>query len=304
MAQAGGPAQPERALVPDRATKFHKRREGEVPQRLAVTGLSQEPRKRFTQELRRLREAKGETLQQLAAQLGWDASTFGKLESGRNLGSPEIVEALDQHYGTTPWIVILWELALGDQRQRGERARPPMANERQSVSLCYFSSSILPGLLQTPGYTRELFTVGGIPSDRLEAEVDFRMARKEILLGDDAPSFRSIIAEAALRTSLKDPAEWHKQLEHLLHMSEHSNIAIQVLPFSTGLHPLTNTEVFIIHGGDGKTIVWVESGYFGEPFKDTKEVQQYQLRYDQVRDLAYSPSASREFIKQLLEATP
>ncbi|QNP72599.1 helix-turn-helix domain-containing protein [Streptomyces roseirectus] len=260
-----------------------------MPQRLAVTGLSQEPRKRFAQELRRLREERKETLQQLAAQLGWDASTFGKLESGRNLGSPDIVEALDHHYGTTPWILILWELALGDERRRGKLYRQPMAHERQSVSLCYFSSSILPGLLQTPGYTRELFAVGGIPSDRLEAEVAFRMARQEILLGDDAPLFR---------------AEWHKQLEHLLHMSEHSNIAIQVLPFSTRLHPLTNTEVFIIHDGDGKAIVWVESGYFGAPFNDTKEVKQYQLRYDQVRDLAYSPSASREFIKQLLEETP
>lgn len=275
-----------------------------MPQRLAVTGLSQEPRKRFTQELRRLREAKGETLQQLAAQLGWDASTFGKLESGRNLGSPEIVEALDQHYETTPWVLILWELALGDQKRGGRLYRQPLTHERQSVSLCQFSTSILPGLFQTPGYARELFTAGGWSGDQLNTHVDHRMARQELLSGDDAPSLRSIIAETALRTPLKDPTEWRAQLEHLLRMSERGNIAIQVLPLSAGLHPLTSTDVFTMHDGNGKTVVWVESGYSGELFKEAEEVKQYQLRYDRVRDLSYSPGVSREFVRQLLERTP
>jgi hypothetical protein len=39
----------------------------------------------------------GESPRQLAEQLGWDSSQFGKLERGQTLGGPEIVEALDQH---------------------------------------------------------------------------------------------------------------------------------------------------------------------------------------------------------------
>ncbi|MER7839651.1 Scr1 family TA system antitoxin-like transcriptional regulator [Streptomyces sp. NPDC096040] len=67
-----------------------------MPQRRVVTGRSQEPRQRFAEELRHLRAERGVSLRELAEELGWDASNFGKMESGRSLGSPEIVEALDQ----------------------------------------------------------------------------------------------------------------------------------------------------------------------------------------------------------------
>ncbi|MFH9734665.1 helix-turn-helix domain-containing protein [Streptomyces sp. NPDC017260] len=36
----------------------------------------------------------------MAEAVGWDTSRFGKLENGHTLGGPEIVEALDQYYGT------------------------------------------------------------------------------------------------------------------------------------------------------------------------------------------------------------
>ena len=60
-----------------------------MPPRRVVTGRSQEPRQRFAEELRLLRAQSGETL-----------------------GGPEVVQALDQHYGTPGLLLTLWELAL------------------------------------------------------------------------------------------------------------------------------------------------------------------------------------------------
>ncbi|GAA1014165.1 hypothetical protein GCM10009564_43040 [Streptomyces thermogriseus] len=68
-----------------------------MPQRRLVTGRSQEPRRRFAEELRQLRLAKGDSLRQLGERLGWDWSLFGKMENGETLGGPEVVQALDQY---------------------------------------------------------------------------------------------------------------------------------------------------------------------------------------------------------------
>ena len=82
-----------------------------MPQRRVITGRSQEPRQRFAEELRILRSQRGDSLRQLGERLGWDWSLFGKMEKGETLGGPEVVQALDQHYGTPGLLLALWELA-------------------------------------------------------------------------------------------------------------------------------------------------------------------------------------------------
>lgn len=106
-----------------------------MPQRRVVTGRSQEPRQRFAEELRLLRAERGVSLKGLAEELGWDASNFGKMESGRTLGSPEVVEALDQFYGTPGLLLALWELAMADPSQFKERYRRYMILEAEATSL-------------------------------------------------------------------------------------------------------------------------------------------------------------------------
>lgn len=87
-----------------------------MPPRRVITGRSQEPRKRFAEELRLLRTERGLSLRELAKAVGWDPSQFGKMESGQTLGGPEVVQALDQFYGTPGLLLALWELAWGIRR--------------------------------------------------------------------------------------------------------------------------------------------------------------------------------------------
>ncbi|MGW3104960.1 helix-turn-helix domain-containing protein [Streptomyces sp. NPDC001100] len=272
-----------------------------MPQRRVVTGRSHEPRARFAEELRLLRAGKGVSLRELAEELGWDASTLGKMESGRSLGSPEIVEALDQYYGTPGMLLALWELAVGDPAQFVEKYRSYMELEAGAVSLWHYASANLHGLLQTPGYAREFLAAGGLEGDELAVQVEARMGRRELLTGEDAPRFRTIISEAVLRTPMRDSAEWREQLEHLLHMSERNNVTVQVLPLSVGLHALTNTDTVFLRSADGRTVAWVETGFTAERIEENKEVERLQLRYDLVRDLAFSPDESREFIRRVWE---
>ncbi|UYB41904.1 helix-turn-helix domain-containing protein [Streptomyces sp. Je 1-4] len=272
-----------------------------MPPRRAVTGRSQEPRQRYVEELRLLRAQKGDTLRQLGDVLGWDWSLFGKMESGQTLGSPEVVQALDQHYGTPGLLLTLWELAVADPTQFKERYRRYMTLEAEALSLWHYAVSALPGLLQTEAYAHDLLTAGGISGEELTRQVEARIGRHQLLDGDNAARFRSVVSEAVLRTPLEDAQEWRKQLEHLLDMGERRNIVIQVVRQEAGLHALTNTHAMFLRLPDGRTVAWVETGYSGELIEETAAVERLQLSYDLVRDLALTPAESRKFIRQLLE---
>ncbi|MET9195847.1 helix-turn-helix transcriptional regulator [Streptomyces olivaceus] len=274
-----------------------------MPQRRAITGRSQEPRARFAEELRLLRHARGASLRGVAEVVGWDASQFGKMENGHTLGGPEIVEALDQYYGTGGMLLTLWELAVADPTQFKERYRRYMVLEAEAVSMWQYSPSIVPGLLQTPEYAAELLRQGGQTGVELDKQVAARMGRRERLLAEGGPQFRAILSETVLHSALRSTAEWRAQLRHLLVMGERPNICIQVVPWAVGLHALTNTDAMFLHGA-ARIVAWVETGYSGELVQETTAVDQLQLRYDRVRDTALSPGASREFIDRMLEEAP
>ncbi|MEU9379798.1 helix-turn-helix transcriptional regulator [Streptomyces sp. NPDC048279] len=275
-----------------------------MPQRRVVTGRSQEPRQRFAEELRHLRAERAVSLRELAGELGWDASNFGKMESGRSLGSPEIVEALDQYYGAPGLLLALWELAVGDPSQFKEQYRRYMVLEAEAVGLWQYSVSMPPGLLQTPGCVREALMAGGLKDEDLEQQVGARIGRQSVLEGDDPPPFRVILAEAVLRNSLRDRQGWREQLEHLVEVAERPNITLHVLPFGTGLHGLVNTDAMFLRLADGRTVVYAENDVRGELVEETSRVERLHRTYDAVRDLALSPAESRTFILRMLEELP
>ncbi|MGW4299119.1 helix-turn-helix domain-containing protein [Streptomyces sp. NPDC004646] len=268
--------------------------EGESPcrKRRVVTGRSQEPRRRFAEELRRLRTAKGDSLRQLGERLGWDWSLFGKMEKGETLGGPEVVQALDHYYGTAGLLLALWELARADKTQFRERYRQCMALEAEAVSLWHFT------------VTRDLLAAGGLKGAELEKQVEARMRRRELLEGEDTPPFRAILSEAALLTRLRDEGAWRAQLEYLLEVSDRDNVTVHVLPNGAGMYALMGFDLWYLLLADGRTLAYTENGYRGELTEETEMVVHLQKAYDSARDLALSPVESRKFILRKLEEVP
>ncbi|MFF9852637.1 helix-turn-helix domain-containing protein [Streptomyces litmocidini] len=273
-----------------------------MPARRVVTGRSQEPRKRFAEELKSLRTERGLSLRKLGEVAGWDWSLFSKLEKGETLGGPEVIQALDQYYGTGRTLLALWELAVADPTQFKERYRRYMTLEAEAISLWHYAPCLLPGLLQTEAYARTLMGSGsGFEGDELTRQVEARMGRRALLEGDNAPTFRTILSETVLRTPLPNRAQWQEQLEHLLAAGDRRNVTIQVVPHSAGLYALSNTDVMFLKPTDGRTMAWVETAYSGELVEETAAVDRLQFRYDVVRDLALSPAESRKLILWTLE---
>ncbi|MCK1797468.1 helix-turn-helix domain-containing protein [Streptomyces sp. XM4193] len=272
-----------------------------MSQRRVITGRSQEPRQRFAEELRRLRTAHGVSLRRLGERLGWDWSLFGKMEKGETLGSPEVVQALDTYYETPGLLLALWELAAGDHTQFRERYRRYMSLEAEATSLWHFAVSVLPGLLQTPGYAREVLAAGGLKGKELDQQVEARMGRRELLEAENAPPFRTILAEAVLRTPLRDAAEWREQLEHLSKIAQRPGVTMQVLPQSAGMHGLDSTALMFLRLSGGRTVAHTENAHRGELIEADTPVERLQRAYDSMRDLALSPVESLRFVLAVLE---
>ncbi|GAA2507098.1 MULTISPECIES: DUF5753 domain-containing protein [Actinomycetes] len=275
-----------------------------MPQRRAITGRSQEPRARFAEELRLLREERHLTFRALAAQVGWDPTLFSKMEKGQSLGGPETVVALDTFYGTGDKLLTLWELAKADPTQFKERYRQYMSLEAVALSMWHYGGSVLHGLLQTREYALELLATGGLTHNEVEQQADARMDRQSLLDGECASPFRVILSEAALRNSLQDAQMWRRQLEHLVMLSERPNITFYVLPFGAGLHGLMDTAVTFLRLPDGRTVAYVETVVSGELIEEAGPVEDLQRRYDAIRDAVMDPAASRKFILQMLEEAP
>ncbi|GHE59467.1 hypothetical protein GCM10018785_30890 [Streptomyces longispororuber] len=174
------------------------------------------------------------------------------------------------------------------------------------MGLQQYAPSIMPGLLQTEAYARNLLRAAGpIDEDALAEDVVARMSRQDLLdREDDQPEYRAIIDEAVLRRPLADPKEWLGQLAHLRHVAERPNVTLQVAPLAVGLHGLTNTDATFLWLADGRMVAYVETGYSGELVEDARNVDRLRRSYDHLRDIVLSPRESSDVITQYMEEAP
>ncbi|QNP71064.1 hypothetical protein IAG44_17565 [Streptomyces roseirectus] len=94
----------------------------------------------------------------------------------------------------------------------------------------------LPGILQTPDYTRGVFAeaVPTMDPADLERHVEFRIERAALLDREEAPLFEFLIHEGALLMRFGGGRTLAKQLTYLLEQSGHPNVTIRVVPFAAG----------------------------------------------------------------------
>ena len=203
-------------------------------------------RRQLMTELKRLRETAGLTQEDVAGQLDWHPTKIMRIETGRTAPHPNDVRVMLGLYGVADSGVLAGLLKLAkDARQRGwwysykdvllSRFELFLGLESEADSIRDFELSMIPGLLQTDDYARELIR-GLMAFDvaEIERRVELRMARQQILDREDAPHLWAILDEAAVHRVVGGKAIMKAQLLHLANSAEHGRTTIQVLPFSAG----------------------------------------------------------------------
>jgi len=206
-------------------------------------------RRQLHTELQRLRLSAGLTQSEVARAQEWSPSKVHRIEKGHvSVGKPDLL-ALLQHYGVRDQDLVdnLLELA------RLSRNQPmPFRDYRDIFSpeiirfWGYEASAswigelellVVPGLLQTPEYTRALIRGGhGVADGRLDRFVESRRERQQILGRARPPRLSFLIDEAVLGRAVGGVDVMQAQLSHLLKVSERDGVDIRVLPLALGAH--------------------------------------------------------------------
>ncbi|WP_160049306.1 helix-turn-helix transcriptional regulator [Nocardiopsis sp. JB363] len=197
-----------------------------------------------------LKEARGKrSSAEAAAVAGFSKATLSRVERGESTISPGDARLLMSHYGVSADLIeSLADLAYAAKQpgwwQRYKSALPDWFSlfvgiETAAHRIRTYEPEWIPGILQTPEYSRAIIEKGVQVRDSEELileSVNFRQRRQEKLTGESPAGFQAVINEAALHRQVGGSEGHRAQLDYLLALSQQENVDIRVLPFSSGSH--------------------------------------------------------------------
>ncbi|AUS77130.1 transcriptional regulator [Actinoalloteichus sp. AHMU CJ021] len=210
----------------------------------------------LTETLRQLRERAGLTIEQVAEQLRasgagkWSRSKIGRIETReQGVRIREVEQLLDLYQvadaNLRAWLLDLAATAHERGYWRAIRKDLPedfhdfLNVEASLVALRQFETMLVPGLLQTPDYTRALISgmSPGLAAEVVERRVVARMARQQILTRPKPLDCHVILEETILERPVGTPVIMRNQLRRLVEEAEADHITLQVLPRTVGASP-------------------------------------------------------------------
>ncbi|MCX4738545.1 helix-turn-helix domain-containing protein [Streptomyces antibioticus] len=269
-------------------------------------------RRRLGQELRRLRELKGMTAEEVAERLLVSQSKISRLENGRRSISQRDVRDLCGVYEVEDQRMVdsLMEMAK-DSRQQGwwhAFGDVPysvyIGLETDAASLRVYDPQVVPGLLQTRQYAEALIS-GALPEappQDIDKRIQVRLRRQErISTGENPLRLWAVLDEAALRRRVGNRQVMIEQLEYLLEMSQLPHITVQLIPFTMGAHPGVSGQYAILEFPDAadSSVVYIEGVTSDLYLEKPQDVQRYSVMYEHLRAQALNADQTREFIQQV-----
>ncbi|WP_328910738.1 helix-turn-helix domain-containing protein [Streptomyces sp. NBC_00234] len=269
-------------------------------------------RRRLGQELRRLREIKGMTAEEVAERLLVSQSKISRLENGRRSISQRDVRDLCGVYEVEDHRVVdsLMQMAKDSRQQGWWHAFGDIPYsvyiglETDAESLRVYEPQVVPGLLQTRQYAESLIN-GALPESApsdIEKRVSVRARRQDRINAPEHPlRLWAVIDESALRRMVGGKQVMTDQLEHLIEQSNLPHVTIQVLPFEMGAHPGINGQYAILEFPDAadSSVVYIEGVTSDLYLEKANDVQRYSVMYEHLRAQALNVEQTREFISDI-----
>ncbi|MEU6195735.1 helix-turn-helix transcriptional regulator [Streptomyces sp. NPDC047061] len=269
-----------------------------------------ERQRRLGAELRKMRLAADVTTDYAAGLLGLDRTKVSNMEAGARAISPERVRVLACNYAChdEAYVDALAEMASDRKRAWWDAYRGQLPAglldiaelEWHAKSVRVGLSLIMPGLLQTDGYARTMFSAALPPLSAAEVElrVALRMQRQQVLFREDPVTYTGYVHEAALRMEFGGAKVTRGQLDHLCDASERDNVNVRVIPFKVGVFPGAGQAVTYAEGPVPQLdTVELDSAHGPEFTHGQSQLDKYRAHLDWMEAASLSPEASRDFIQ-------
>jgi transcriptional regulator with XRE-family HTH domain len=274
-------------------------------------------RRRLRTELRKAREEAGYTMEEVARRTEWSLSKVVRIEKGAVKISGTDLRALLRLFEIpedADRAVELLELAR-ETRQTSwwSRTYRPLISEQylqyieyeEAASVLHlYEPLLIPGLLQTPEYATAIIrehATPGTPPGLIQARIDIRLKRQELLSRDPPPTIVCVLDEAAVQRTAGQRNLAQGQIAHLISLASRPEITIEIVPFSAGLHR-GMLEPFLIlgfPGSDGDVL-------FSETSRDTlfsdeddSEIPGYRNVFSDLRSVSLRADATLRYLQNL-----
>ncbi|MFI1003067.1 helix-turn-helix domain-containing protein [Streptomyces galbus] len=271
-------------------------------------------RRKLGAELRALRARTGLTSGEAARLVGWHQSKVSRIETGTSGAKPADVRLLLDAYGVDdPQLREMMLLLAGSDDGAGRDhwwhayrgVLPPtyrdfISLESQAIAMRTLETTVVPGLLQTAEYARAVTraAVEGVDEDRLDALVEVRLARQDVLRADPPLVLSAVLDEAVLRREVGGPEVMARQLRRLVEAGRLPQVRLQVLPFAAGAH-IGVTGPFVIFSFSNTSdldVVVLDHLTSSLHLERKEDLEAYTEAFNALRIHALSPEESLEYI--------
>ena len=264
------------------------------------------PLRVFGAELRHYRTSAGMSQDQLGVRISFSGDQVGKVENGQRAPTEEFTAACD----AVPELNT--DGALTRMREHLKeilkyRATPGWfwdwaAKEAVATTLRSWQPLLVPGLVQTPDYAREVLRVTpGAKEDETAQRVEARLERQQLLEGDSPPMFFLLVDEGVLRREVGGPEVMRGQLQHLLDLAGRPRVFLQVVPLSARAHPGLAGPLVIASFDNAPDVAYLDNAITGQLVDNADDVAALTLLYDVLRGEALSCQETEALIRTVME---
>ncbi|BCJ33471.1 transcriptional regulator [Actinocatenispora thailandica] len=270
-------------------------------------------RRRVGMLLRQYRNAAGLTAQQVADELDCSVSKVTRIELARVPAQRRDVRDMLNMFGVTgeerQEIVDL----LGDSKNPdwwhayheylSRKYRDFIALEADAACLRTYEPQVVPGLLQTADYARAAIhkTLPEATPKDIDARVEVRLARQDLLTRPDPVRLVAVLDEGALRRQVGSTHIMQQQYKRLLDASAMPNVRLQVLDFSRPSACTTGPFILIeFPRRSDPWTVYLENAAGDQTLEKPARVDRYKLTFEELAADALGPADSTAFLERLI----
>lgn len=272
-------------------------------------------RGRLGAKLRRLRLLAGLSGREIAAHVGMGQASVSRIENGQQVPSLPETMAWANAVGATPEqhsaLTALVEAALNEVETWRARMRteglPAMQIDVRELeatanTLHVFQPTIVPGLLQTAEYARQVFTLSDVVGGGDYAgAVAARIERQQILY-DKHRHFEFLLTETALRWR-PGSAVLAAQLDRVASIATLDNVEVAVIPTNADMRaiPWCGFILYEDRVGDGQPFVTLETPHARLTVSDPGDVEIYGQQLALLRTSAVRGASALSLLAKLSE---
>lgn len=265
----------------------------------------------LAEELRVLRKRAGMSTRSVAAELGTSAAWVSRTETGTRQPSWVEVASLCRLYGASDVLLQLLLEKVAETDERVAQLPPPgnctdpladvMLLESKAHRVTEFEIALVPGLLQTGHYARQIFATGACSRAELERRLSVRLGRQAVLSRPNRPEMRFLLDEFVLLRVVGDRTVMRDQLRNILKQAQRPNVRVRIIPAASGAHAGLDGSFAVYEFADLDTYVYLEDRKGGFFRTGSSGAGEYVDVRNELWSAALDEEQSQDLLRQVAE---